>query len=150
MPGARLPDELTVQAVGRGRGDDPDAVPLADAAAAAVLADPAIDASPQAFADFLRSLPSTFRLFAAVDRDGQVRVTSGSGVFGAYADVIFVNTVPGWRGRGIGQAMTTMALRSAQDQGARQACLNATGAGLRIYKRLGFEPIGQTTLFRPA
>jgi ribosomal protein S18 acetylase RimI-like enzyme len=70
-------------------------------------------------ADYLRSLPSTFSLFAAVDNDGKVRATSGCGVFGRYATVLFVNTDPGWRGRGIGQAMTAQALTAARRGGSK-------------------------------
>ncbi len=42
----------------------------------------------------MRSLPPEMRLFAAVDGEGVVRATSGSGAFGAPASVIFVNTDP--------------------------------------------------------
>jgi len=76
-----------------------------------------------------------------------VRATSGSGAFGAEASVIFVNTQPDWRGRGIGQAMTVAALRVAQDHGARRASLDASAAGLSIYRRLGFETVSSTTRF---
>jgi ribosomal protein S18 acetylase RimI-like enzyme len=84
-------------------------------------------------------------LFAAVDGEGAVRATSGWGVFGTQASVIFVNTDPDWRGRGIGQAMTAAALRAAGDRGARQASLDATDAGRSIYRRLGFESAGRAT-----
>jgi len=130
--------------------DAPDGVALEAAVAAAMLAEPAIDGLPDAFGDYLWSLPPAIRLFAAVDGEGAVRATSGSGTFGAFgafAAVIFVDTVPGWRGRGIGQAMTAAALRAAEDCGARQACLNATDAGLSIYRRLGFEAVTRTTRF---
>jgi GNAT superfamily N-acetyltransferase len=99
------------------------------------------------FADHLRSLPASFRLFAAVDEDRAVRATSASGRFGTEATVIFVNTDPEWRGRGIGQAMTAAALRSARDCGALRAGLDASAAGARIYLRLGFQAITRTTRF---
>jgi ribosomal protein S18 acetylase RimI-like enzyme len=61
--------------------------------------------------------------------------------------VMFVNTAPDWRGRGIGRAMTAAALAAAQEDGARHACLDATDAGLSIYLQLGFEVVTRTTRF---
>jgi len=142
-----LPSELTVRPVQRLADDEPGGVSLEDAVAAAISAAPAIKDPPPVFAEYLRSLPSPFRLFAAVDRDGVIRATSGCGVFGQYATVIFVNTELGWRGRGIGQAMTAQALRAAQRSGAKQACLDASAAGASIYRRLGFETAGTLTRF---
>lgn len=147
VPATTLPSELTLRPVRRLAGDRPDGVPLEDAVSAALVADPAIDDPPDAFAEFLRSLPPATRLFAAVQSNGAVRATSGSDAFGTDANVIFVNTDPGWRGRGIGRAMTTAALRAAQESGARRACLDSSDAGLPIYLRLGFESVARTTRF---
>jgi ribosomal protein S18 acetylase RimI-like enzyme len=88
--------------------------------------------------------------FAAVDADGVVRATSGSAVYGEDARVTFVNTDPVWRGRGIGTAMTALALQHARERGARRACLSATAAGQGIYARLGFSvAAGASDCFRP-
>lgn len=148
VPSRSLPNELTLAPVRRMPEDDLGGVALTDAVAAAVNAAPSIKDPPEGLADYLRSLPSTFRLFAAVDGDGVVRATSGSGVFGDHATVIFVNTDPGWRGRGIGQAMTAHALHAARRAGARCAALDASEAGRRIYLRLGFDSAGSLTRFR--
>jgi ribosomal protein S18 acetylase RimI-like enzyme len=75
-------------------------------------------------------LPAAFRLFAVVAGDGAVCGTSGCGVFGTAASVMFVNTAPDWRGRGIGRAMTATALASAREEGAGHVCIDATDAGL--------------------
>lgn len=147
VPAASLPREFTFRPVQR-PDDEPGGVALHDAVAAATFAARAIEESPAVLADFLRSLPSTFRLFAAVDDGGAVRATSGFGVFGEHATVIFVNTDPGWRGRGIGQAMTANALHAARCSGASRACLDASAAGRSIYHRLGFETAGTLTRFR--
>ena len=90
-----LASGLTLRPVRRLADDPPGGVPLADAVAVAMSADSSSDDAPDALADYLRSLPSTTRLFAAVDGDGTVRATSGCGVFGAQASVFFVNTDPG-------------------------------------------------------
>jgi ribosomal protein S18 acetylase RimI-like enzyme len=76
-----------------------------------------------------------------------VRATCGCDVVGMAASVMFVNTDPAWRGRGIGRAMTAFALRAAKERGARHACLDATAAGVSIYQRLGFEVVTPTTRF---
>ena len=147
VPEVALPSGLTLRPVRRLADDPPDGVPLEDAVAAAMLADPSIDDPPDALADYLSSLPPAMRLFAALDGNGAVRATSGSGAFGAEARVFFVNTDPDWRRRGIGQAMTAAALRSAQNAGARRACLDASDAALPIYQRLGFEIVARATQF---
>ena len=147
VPPVSLPDQLTLSPVQRSPADPCGGVALTDAVAAAMSAAPSIESPPEVFAEYLRSLPPTFRLFAALDDDGQVRATSGCGVFGQYATVIFVNTDPGWRSRGIGQAMTAQALYAAQSAGARCACLDASDAGLSIYRRLGFESAGRLRRF---
>jgi len=146
LPACPLPSGLTLRPVRRVVDDPTEGVPLEDAVAAA-LADVATDDTPEGLADHLSSLPHTTRLFAAVDDDGVVRATSGSETFGSQATVIFVNTDPSWRRRGIGQAMTAAALSSARDAGASQACLNASGAAISIYLRLGFEIVARTTQF---
>jgi ribosomal protein S18 acetylase RimI-like enzyme len=147
VPGARLPDALALRPVRRLDGDGPEGVALADAVAAAMRADPGIDDAPEVFAGYLRSLPPAFRLMAAVDAEGVVRGTSGWGAFGAYARVMFVNTDPGWRRRGIGLAMTSAALHAARAAGATQAGLDASAAGRRIYRRLGFDEAAEVTRF---
>ena len=113
--------------------------------AAVVIASPGED--PGALTTFLRSLPVTTQLFAAVDADGIVRATSGCQLAGGYARVIFVDTDPVWRRGGIATAMTSVALGAARGQGAREASLDASGAGRSIYLRLGFESAGQTIRF---
>lgn len=144
-----LPSELALRPVRRRADDVPDGVPLTQAVATARLADPRIT-EPHALVDYLRSLPPAYGLFAAVDDAGVVRATSGSGAFGTTASVIFVNTDPGWRRRGIALAMTATALRSAQLSGARDAGLDASDAGTELYLRLGFEAATPTTRFHPA
>ena len=141
VPQLALPNELTLWPVRRLPSDSPDGVPLQDAVAVAILADPAAEERPAALAGYLRSLSPSFRLFAAIDGDGAVRATAGWGLFGGQMTVIFVNTHPEWRRRGIGQAMTAAALGAAQGAGARQACLDASDSALPIYRRLGFETV---------
>ncbi len=141
VPDIALPSALTFRPVRRLDSDDRNGVPLEAAVAAAMRADPEFDDEPEQFADYLRSLPPSITLFAAVDRHGTVRATSGSGVHGEQATVLFVSTDPAWRGRGIGHAATAAALNAARARGARQVCLDATDIAVSIYQRLGFEAV---------
>jgi GNAT superfamily N-acetyltransferase len=147
VPAPALPPDLTLRPVRRVAGDAPGGVALTDAVAAARRAAPEIRES-RALAEHLRSLPSEFALWAAVDHDGVVRATSGSAAFGAAATVIFVNTDPDWRRRGIARAMTAIALRAAEHAGAHQAGLDASRAGEALYLTLGFESATPITRFR--
>jgi GNAT superfamily N-acetyltransferase len=142
-----LPSGLTLRPVRRLADDTRDGVPLAEAVAAASRADPRIT-DPRALADHLRSLPSAFGLWAAVDDGGVVRATSGSGVFETAASVIFVNTDPDWRRRGVARAMTAVALGAARQAGACSAGIDASDAGRELYLRLGFENATVITRFR--
>jgi ribosomal protein S18 acetylase RimI-like enzyme len=145
--GATLPDGLDLRPVNRVAPEAPDAVSLKDAVAVAISSDPSVEGSAEDAARYLSGLPNSVRLFAAVDEDGVARATSACHVFGEYAQVFFVNTEPAWRRRGIGQAMTSEALRAAASLGARHAFLHATDDGASVYKRLGFEDAGMLTRF---
>jgi ribosomal protein S18 acetylase RimI-like enzyme len=144
---AALPDGLDARPVHRVASEAPDAVPVQDAAAVAVVSDPGITDSADDVAGFLSGLPSSVRLFAAVDETGVARATSACHVFGEYTQVFFVNTEPAWRRRGIGRAMTLEALRAAASLGARRAFLHATNDGASVYKGVGFEDVGLLTRY---
>lgn len=58
-----------------------------------------------------------------------------------------VATVPAFRGRGLGTALTLFAMQSAGKAGYTEAILFATPAGFPVYKRLGFETISTADLF---
>lgn len=144
-----LTTELTLRTVQRLPEDPPGGVPLTDAVAAACRAAPE-NPDSHVLADHLRSLPRAFALWVAVDQGGTVRGTSGSAAFGATASVIFVNTDPDWRRRGIARAMTVIALRAARDAGARHAGLDASKVARQLYLSLGFEAATPITRFRPS
>lgn len=137
---AKLPSGLALRRV-------PDGVSLHEAAAVAIASDPGITEPAEAFARFLGGLPSSVRLFAAVDDAGIARATAGVSLSGEYARIFFVNTLPEWRDRGIGHAMTVAALQAAAEAGAHRAFLTATADGLGLYQRIGFEAAGRLTRY---
>ena len=151
VPDPPLPAGLTLRPVRRVPDDPAEGVPLVAAVEAAARATGRTDDGwVRDLCAYLGSLPDGARLFAAVDGDDLVCATSGSRTFGSDAYVFFVNTVPGWRRRGAGLSMTAAALRVATSSGATRACLDASGAGIPLYERLGFTTAGRITQFSRA
>ncbi len=73
--------------------------------------------------------------------DGQPVATAslycGAGAAGIYC----VATLPDWRGRGIGGAVTLQALLDGRARGLRIGTLQASELGLPVYLRLGFRDL---------
>jgi ribosomal protein S18 acetylase RimI-like enzyme len=146
LAGLVLPDPLVLRPVATGPAET--GVPLVDAAEAALRSEggaaPSSDLAD--FVAYLRSVPGA-RYLAAVDGGGTVRATAAAAVWDATCGIFFVNTDPGWRGRGIGTAMTVAALRAAAADGAQRACLDASALGRSLYAGLGFESVGEITQY---
>lgn len=62
---------------------------------------------------------------------------SSHGVAGVYN----VSTVPAYRGRGIGAAITWRAALDGRVEGCIAAALQASEMGLPVYRRMGFRPV---------
>jgi len=65
---------------------------------------------------------------------------------GGTAGIYWVSSLPDVRGRGIGTALTLAALSHARKRGATLAVLQASGVGLKIYRRLGFREVSRNAL----
>lgn len=69
-------------------------------------------------------------------------VTTGlSMTLGGFTGVFNVTTVPGFRGRGFGAAVTARAVADGLAAGSRWCWLEATAAALPIYRRIGFRDV---------
>jgi ribosomal protein S18 acetylase RimI-like enzyme len=136
-----LPAGLEVRPVRRHADDDPDGVPLEDAAASCLVADPGLGAAfdVPGFAEHLRHAPEA-ELLAAVDGSGRVRGTAAASLAGGGATIYLVGTDPAWRGRGVASALTARVTGRAYERGAAVISLEASQHGRRLYERLGFRP----------
>ncbi|HEU4828949.1 MAG TPA: GNAT family N-acetyltransferase [Gemmatimonadales bacterium] len=74
-----------------------------------------------------------------------VEVTTAAGIAGIYN----VSTLQHWRNRGFASALLRQVLASARDEGILGAALQAAPAAAGVYRRLGFQPIGSVTEYKP-
>jgi len=66
---------------------------------------------------------------------------------GFEAGIYHIATLPNYRKRGLGAAMTLRAMRSGSEDGYSEAILFATSSGFPVYRRLGFETVSMADLF---
>ena len=66
---------------------------------------------------------------------------------GDLGGVYHVVTLPPFRGRGIGAAMTLAAMRAARAAGAKKAVLQSSEMGENVYRSVGFECVCPLRLF---
>jgi ribosomal protein S18 acetylase RimI-like enzyme len=101
------------------------------------------EAPPEIMAPF--SSPEAFALPGGVPylarEDGQV-VVVGFGVFaGGTAGVFNIATVPAYRGRGYGRAVTSRIVADGVARGADLAYLQSSEAGYPLYESMGFRTV---------
>jgi GNAT superfamily N-acetyltransferase len=63
------------------------------------------------------------------------------------AGIYNVATVPAWRGRGVGEAMTWHAVRAGHAAGAQAAVLQPSTMGRPLYERMGFALVAEWRQF---
>lgn len=83
-------------------------------------------------------------------QDGVAVAASTLFISRGVAGIYLVSTVPDARNRGLGTALTCLALRQAHELGCDLAVLHATEAGQRIYERLGFRHYCDIGVYRLA
>ena len=81
--------------------------------------------------------------------EGQPVATAELTIAGGVAGLYNITTLPAYRGRGIGSAMTWQPLLDARAAGLGAAVLQAADAGVNVYRRIGFAPFGVITEYKP-
>jgi ribosomal protein S18 acetylase RimI-like enzyme len=69
-----------------------------------------------------------------------LRANHGAGIY-------HVTTLPAYRGRGLGTALTLAAMHSAKNAGYEQSILFATPSGFPVYERLEFHTVSMADAF---
>lgn len=64
------------------------------------------------------------------------------------AGIYYVATLPECRNRGIGYHVTLAAMRAAKDAGYNDVILQATPAGEKVYRRIGFQEICRAQIYK--
>lgn len=72
---------------------------------------------------------------------GEPAATSGAVLIDGVSYVTFVSTLPRFRRRGLGEAMTWRASYAHRDSGARAAFLRATDMGAPVYRKMGYREV---------
>jgi N-acetylglutamate synthase len=75
------------------------------------------------------------------EADGQPAATAVSMTLGAYTGIFNVTTLPGFRRRGFGTAITARAAADRLAVGASYCWLQSSPDGYPVYRNLGFRTI---------
>jgi len=79
--------------------------------------------------------------------NGTAAATTSLLMCGELAGIYHVATLPSFRGRGIGAAVTMHALQEARARGASIAVLQSSTMGFPVYRALGFESVCELRLY---
>jgi len=83
------------------------------------------------------------------EEDGQL-VAVGLGIFlGEFAGIFNIATLPAYRGRGYGRAITSRIVGDGIERGAPLAYLQSSGAGYPLYESMGFQTLERWTYLVP-
>ena len=79
--------------------------------------------------------------------EGQPVTVSSLVVTGRTAGIYGVATIPAYRQRGFGEAMTWRAIREGVERGCEMANLTASDLGRPVYERMGFRVVAPFLIF---
>lgn len=95
----------------------------------------------QLFLDHTQSVPHTLWRHYLARWHGEPCAISTLLCASQAAGIYHVTTLPAYRGRGLGKALTLVAMQTAQQKGYACAVLFATPDGYPLYQKLGFETV---------
>lgn len=148
---------VELQVVGGARGRAPDGPGGSRVPAASVLEEAgsvlavAFGAPPERSRDLARELrlalgdPRVVLVLARVD--GIAAAAAKATVFGGWAYLSSIGTVPGHRGRGLASLATRQAIAASRALGGGRPYLgvhSGNSGALRLYRRLGFRSVGES------
>jgi GNAT superfamily N-acetyltransferase len=139
---ADLPPDVKIEPVG---ADGPIAEWVSVYSHSFGIPDTAVDHALRIETERVDSVPLV-RVAATVDG----RIIGTALLFTAHdvAGIYVVSTLPEHRGKGIGAAVTASALEIAREQGFQDATLQASPLGAPVYRRMGFETIGEYRMYQ--
>lgn len=106
------------------------------------------DIDPEELPDQSANEPDDDRSHRFLGRvDGEAVAIGGAYRVGDVANVFGMGVLEEFRGRGIGSAICTSALRTAREQGCELATLESTPMAVSVYDTLGFETVVEYQLF---
>jgi ribosomal protein S18 acetylase RimI-like enzyme len=91
---------------------------------------------------YLNHQPDSFRLALLYDDPLPVAVLEICAPPGDVAGLYALATRAAYQRRGLGRALTTFALNALKAEGYKEVVLQASEAGLPLYRQLGFEAVG--------
>lgn len=96
---------------------------------------------------FTRGDQKAQKLFLAYV-DGEPAATSLLFINGKTAGIYYVATLPEYRNRGLGYSVTLAAMQAAKIAGYKKIILQATPAGEKVYRRIGFQEICRAQIYK--
>jgi ribosomal protein S18 acetylase RimI-like enzyme len=92
----------------------------------------------------------TLAMSAAYDETGGPVAAGSFQTAGEFAEIFGVGTLPAYRRRGLGAALTAALVRAAAELGARTVFLSAGDSEVsRVYARIGFRTVGTAMVAAP-
>jgi GNAT superfamily N-acetyltransferase len=105
------------------------------------------DWEPACLEMMLATLGTPMTSYLATLNDQPV-ATSSLLLYAGSAGIYNVATLPEWRGKGLGSALTLHPLREARQMGYQVGILQASDMGYKVYQRLGFKEVCRLYCYR--
>ncbi len=105
------------------------------------------DAFKSYFSKFMPSKNNKTLQFYLASFNGRIVGTSCIQYAEEYVAIYFVGVHPDFRNKGIGRLLSYVPFKDAKDKGYRWAVLQAQPLGVPVYPKIGFEKVGEISVF---